>query len=147
MTTTKTAIGMNDKNGTPICYGDIVKFDFSTLMDTMFSNSNFGKVIKKFSLEKCVIHFTDARVFQPDYGWYQTLCYVAYFIKDGELFTSNKEHSLDKNIPYVSTPDEDPYLFFGLDPYFLIYLTKKNQFEVVGHSEEQFLSFETVNTI
>jgi hypothetical protein len=136
-------IGIKDINGVELVHGDYVRFDFSDLMDTPFIGSNFGKTIKKQNLEKCIFHFMSAKKFQPDYGWHNTLCYVIYFVKDGDIFLT-KENRDPEDKPYVRKGDEPNYFDFDVDPRFLVYITGKNGFTKVGHSENVTLTVEEV---
>lgn len=141
--TESTEIGVKDRSGVEIKHGDYVKFDFADLMDTPFSNSHFGQLINKHKLEKCVIHFMPARKFQPDYGWHHVLCYVIYFVRNGELFL-RKEDRDEGSPPYVRTGDEDPYFTYDMDARFIVYLKQKDRFTIAGHSDSTTLSLDEV---
>lgn len=139
-------IGIQDRNGVELVHGDYVKFDFSDLMDTPFIGSSFGRIIKKQNIEKCVFHFMSAKKFQPDYGWHNTLCYVIYFVKNDDIFL-RKEDIDEGDEPYVRKGDEPNYFDFDVDPRFLFYITGKNRFECIGHSENVVLTVaEVVNS-
>lgn len=143
--TESTEIGVQDRNGVEIKHGDYVKFDFADLMDTPFSNSHFGQLIRKHSLEKCVIHFMAARTFQPDYGWHNTLCYVVYFLKNDDVFLRREDREPEEE-PYVRTGDEPPYFTYDVDARFMVYLKQKDRFSISGHSESPLLTLDEVKS-
>ena len=131
-------IFIQDKNGAEICFGSVVEFEFKNLMETSFIQSNFGKLIAKTKVDRCFIHFHDARNFQPHYNWYKTLCYVVYFLKDNKLFTI-KEEAIMNEEPFDET-DTDTFFLYDFNPRFLIYLRAKNSFNILQHSNESQLS-------
>lgn len=119
-------IGLKDINGNEINTHYVVLFKYNDLMDSPFSNSNFGKELDIHRPDACYFHFHKAAEFYPDYGWPDCLFYTVYFLKDGAFI---KEEGTD----------ECPYFFSGLDPRFLVYVHHKDRFECVGHVERKGL--------
>ena len=144
--TSPVEIGVKDRHGVEILQGDYVKFDFADLMNTPFSNSHFGQLIRKHSLEKCVIHFMAANTFQPDYGWHHTLCYVIYFLKNDDVFLTREDRE-PEDAPYVRTGDEPPYFTYDVEARFLAYIHKKDRFSIAGHSGNTVLTLDELKAV
>lgn len=135
-------LGMKDSTGAEILYNDVVEFDFSELMDTMFANSGFGKTIAKEAPDKCYFHFKQAQEFAPDYGWIRTCCYVVYFVKDGEFILEDAEPGEKDWYGDLLT-----HYFHDFTPRFLVYLKAKDKFVVRMNTEARVLTKEHIQLL
>lgn len=133
-------IGMCDSFETEMSYNDIVEFSFEGLMDSPFTASSFGKYIKENNIQRCFIHLKKGKEFQPDFGWYNLLCYVVYFLKDNKLF---KEFDDDPD----DNCQKNNYNFYGVEPRFFIYLKAKESFKIKGSSSKIILDEDDILVI
>ena len=128
--------GFKDIKGQDIELGDILKFEFKDLLDSPFSNGNFGSLLAKQSIDECYIHIHNAKDVYPDGGWYNCLYYFIYLVKNGRLFINKMED----NAEYVLKDSDRPFFTSDSNPDFLRYLINKERLVVFKNNPSKNLA-------